>query len=268
MLLSSTIPLENIALAKSTDNVASEQIGNKNNLVILNDDLENYVYTYEENGISFKAIEHISSDLKHVDGEIYQKDKNGNYKLYSTLITDVKDGIVTTKTNNLKNHTITIEKMDLTPIIERVEKESEAEIDFADIESEVKTVKISSDIGTSDYSDLGPWEHHTTDYGKKGELLKVSLGTLITVIGALCLGSLSSILAKAALAGVQYIANYIVNHSISTVYYKKVWYFKYIKGTKFPRAEKVNTTFYKNKDRTKQIGDTVVQTYYVSGYEP
>ena len=62
----------------------------KTNFKILNDDLINFIYTYEEYGKCFKVKERINATLTDGKSEIYVKDNNGTYVLDTRIWTTVK----------------------------------------------------------------------------------------------------------------------------------------------------------------------------------
>ena len=77
---------------------AQEQ-GERTNFYLVNSELGNMIYTYDEDGKSYRVEEQISFDMTSSESSVYVKSEDGNYELDYTSSTFVEDGDVNIVTN-------------------------------------------------------------------------------------------------------------------------------------------------------------------------
>ena len=61
------------------------------NLVIINDDIDNFIYTYTKNNIKYMVKENSTKDYKHIYSEIYMKNESNKYNLIETRTFDMSN---------------------------------------------------------------------------------------------------------------------------------------------------------------------------------
>lgn len=243
----SAIPLNTVKA--SSDLEYKEETKNVN---ILNNDLSNFVYTYEEEGNSYKVVEQTSPDMTHVESKIYIKDSNGKYYLQSELKTDINVTNNIMEIKEISNGKINIETIDVNSFLQGEDD---------------KNVGMQS---RAEQPTITGWQHYSTTKGsnkfakKTASVIAAGLGAAIgatvpgKVVSAFVGGSLSAIAAE------------IVNSNIDVVYNTQVSYRRWEKfKIGHPRAigEKVTTTFYKDSARKKQIKSPVTKVFYVERYK-
>ncbi|MEK3683499.1 hypothetical protein [Paenibacillus sp. FSL R10-2736] len=223
--------------ASSSIQDAENVAPSRSNLQIINDNFDNYEYTFDENGESFKIIEQISTDLKEVHSQIYKKDNQGDYQLDENKITNIKtDGTVeiTTTTSD-----------------EQIINES-FQLDLSSINVVSSNKNDSLLTVNANPSPLTGWQWSRTDQ-YSSQIYSLTIAAIIAALGAYIPGATASFLAA--------LANLIYLNNVTTVYYTVYVYFKYIVGTSLPRAELDNTYVYSDKARTNLLGTTSVETY-------
>lgn len=243
-ILASTIPLE---ISSQVENSTGRK-----NVNIIKLDNNSAIYTYEENGKSYKVIESITDNFDYVSSKIYVLNNSGDYILDSTIITEVKNGIITVSTT--KNGNTVVEKSNLTSSFTSNMSRKESNIQEYSLEYP--------------YEDLTSWEFSGTFKGSD-RIKKYTLLAVTAVIANIVNGLGGGILSSSAVTAVSTVAGAIISDDIPVIYYTQDVYYKYIKDmpTKLPRAEKTITVFYSDKDRTDKI-EKVTNEYYASGYEP
>lgn len=121
----------------------------------------------------------------------------------------------------------------------------------------ITTDKIVLMSTTSKRSQLTGWKYSRTDkYSSK--LKHFTVGAIATTI--------SAVVPWATVAWATSIANLAYQMNAKTVYYTVKVYFRYIKGTKLPRAEKDVVTVYSNSARTHKIGKSHTKITYTPGW--
>lgn len=121
-------------------------------------------------------------------------------------------------------------------------------------------------IGGGGGSSLTTWKYSSTIYGNSN----FSSLTKTIIIGGISQAVSSKIksgfISGIASTAITLLASQVLGLNRSTIYYKKVYYYKFIIGTSWPRAEKSVTTYYSDSARTKQIGSPITNEYYVPGW--
>lgn len=156
------------------------------------------VYTYQQNGNVYKAVENASEDFQNVECQIFQLNENGIYVENSTQHVSV---------DNKGNPQITIKSA------------------VGDIEQR------SIDISTRNYSFLHPnsdariseWEWITEYYdGSKSNIRGLGISVLISVVSAIATKYFDYNLANAVISGVSTIAAAIFGQNAEKVYYHAI----------------------------------------------
>lgn len=240
----------------SVANASSESVANVNekneiqsisDLKIIDDSLDNFEYTYEQEGEFYKVVEHIKSNSE-VESQIFKKNKKGNYVLESEKLTVINDGQV--KVETVEDNKTTIESFNL---------------DNLEINSntpEVQTLaqelnKNSGIVAAAANPPLTDWTYSRTD--------KYSLKTI-----ALTVAALAAVLANRVTGGLAKdflaVASVVISANLPSIYVSTKISYRYIKGTYLPRGEKSTKTVYSNSARTKKVGSSVTTIYYTPGW--
>lgn len=236
----------------------------RTNFQFISRELDNTVYTYDENGEHYKVVEKGNKDLNYVDSKIYKKDVNGEYQLDYTTVTEIVDGIA--KFETTKNGQTSIETMDLKLSYNEQKSSNKARSFLNNVElNGGGLITPYSDAPGGGGTDLGPWEYNGTFYNST-RIVRYTVIAVTAVLAAVMAPALGgSIYASGASAAVGAIAGDIVSEYISIVYYKRVVYYRHLtlsSGMKVPRAERTTTTVYRDSSRTSVIRGSVTCEYY------
>ncbi|MBV4429682.1 hypothetical protein [Clostridium tyrobutyricum] len=235
----------------------------KSNFKVLDSNLSNIEYTYDKDGKSYKVLEKINSQLTDGQSEIYVKNQNGEYELNSKIITTVRDKKVTFTTTDVKGKIVNTDSVDLNELA------NQGKIDLNNAESTgSKNINTSSavrvSIAKTASSSLTDWKHSKQNFGSN----IIARYTIVGVTAVLCgvIGTLGGAVTAGVVSGLSAVVGMIVSEEIPRVYYGQDVYYKYIKGTYLPRAERTWTTFYSDSARKHKIKNTVMYQYYVRGW--
>lgn len=237
-LLATTMISPNLAHANSTG--MGEAISDYSGTL----DEQNINYSYELNGEFYKVEEEFTSDFKGVTSRIYKKDKQGEYQLDSKKVTSLDaNNKLEIETETIKNNQKTIETFDIQKVDEN---DQNASINLDTIIESRNDVSIQS-------GNLTSWQYSTTQkYSSKAK--KFTVGALTIIITA----AIPWTQAKVALQ----IANLAYQMNAENVYFSIKVYYKYLTGTKLPRAEKNIAYVYADSKRTKLIGGPITKITY------
>ncbi|MCC0686179.1 hypothetical protein [Clostridioides sp. ZZV14-6345] len=231
-------PFGSIANAMSSNEVGNQYESiEKANFKILSDDLDNIIYTYDEQGTSYRVEEKVANDFSSVKSTIYEKNNKNEYVISSKLETTISDNEVTLKTQEDNN--ITTEVVPLSDLI---------------------TVNGEPTYDDSMAKNRDTWTYNQT-LKTSSKFLTYTLGAITAVITTAVsfkLGEGGKLLA----AAISSVAQKVISDNIKQVYYKKDFYYTYYQNTILPRGEKVISKAYKNSGRTQQIGKTMTDYYY------
>lgn len=239
-----------ISSADSTSNNESSKVG-KINFQLVNDNLNNYEYTYEEDGVFYRIVENIDLEKNDVSSDIYVKE-NGQYVLdsevssklledNSLLISTTKDGIITNETIP----TSSIISEDPQTGINKVEGLNNP------IENRISAAS----------SDLTDWTFHSITRGSSLSE-RLTIGAITIVISALT--------PLAAVKIVTQIANLYYQLNKTNIYWQKQWYYRHtLTNPPLPRAERIFTYFYTDSSYNNYIYDSpVMEESYTPGWGP
>ncbi|MEK4876945.1 MULTISPECIES: hypothetical protein [Paenibacillus] len=239
-----------ISSAESTTSNASSKVERTNFQWVVNDDLSNYEYTYEEEGISYRIVESINLEtMTDVSSDIYVKE-NGEYVLSSKVSTKLLDDnnvlISTTKDGVITTETIPVESVDSSApnITEGV--------------NNAASNKISLLAGNTDLTD---WTFQTITRGSN-IAAKLTVAAIVVVLNHYF--PYLPVKVITTVSGAYYALG------TPTVYWQKQWYYRYtLTSPPLPRAERVFTYFYTNSSYTDYVYDSpVMQETYAPGWGP
>ncbi len=231
-------PFGSIVNAMSPNEAGNQyQSIEKTNFKVLSDDLNNMIYTYDENGTSYRVEEKVAEDFSSVKSTIYEKNNKNEYVISSKLETTISDNEVTLKTQ--ENNNITTEVVPLSNLI---------------------TVDGEPTYDDSMAKNKDSWTYNQT-LKTSSKFLSYTLGTVTAVIAAAVSFKLGNG-GKLLMTAINSVAQKVIADKIKLVYYKKDFYYTYYPNTILPRGEKVISKAYKNSGRTQQIGKTMTDYYY------
>ena len=219
-------------------NIASAEEGDDNRLKlqIISDDFKNYIYLYEEEGNNYKVIEKADDTFQNINSRIYIQNKNGDYELDHTLITNVKE----------KYTDFTIEKDNI---------KTTERIYFGEaLESEAIPRITHSNVPTPQSSSWNPETVHNHSS-------KINKYTVVAVtgfiLGAIAYHAAGPIAAGAA-TSLNGVVNEIISSKMSTVYYRtyRTWRMEFNK-----MHVRTRTFTYKSSDRKTPIDRIPITTH-------
>ncbi|GAA6383239.1 MAG: hypothetical protein E7E92_04025 [Clostridiales bacterium] len=229
------------------------------NLVIINDDIDNFIYTYTKNNIKYMVKENSTKDYKHIYSEIYMKNESNKYNLIETRTFDMSNTEITNKIKDSKTQKIKVEKDNISELIEsennginKINKLNNFSLNNFKMLDEARISRTKIETTNWKYSQT----LKTSSKIKKYTLLAVT-AVITTAVTYSFLGPVGS----AAANGISVIAQAIISDNIPNVWITHVFYLKFMSGTYMAVGEKKVTSVYKNSARTKRIKSPVT-TYY------
>lgn len=232
-----------ITLTSNTVPAHAETINEKTNFKILINESEKVIYTYEENGKSYRVEENIDSKNSKVDSIIYEINKNELIPI-STIKTSLDNNNLIVKTTK-KNKT-TMEIVDLN---------SEIQINNnMDTMISPRLHEPGAGSGSTNWQYWGTIKSSTA-------IVKYTIGAVKVAIQAIVASKSTTPVQAAAVAACGYIAGVIIESRIPTVYYTKEFYNSYYVGSNLLSGEKVISTFYSDSARKNKI-DTAIDFYW------
>lgn len=207
------------------------------NIKIISESLDNFTYTYTENGTNFKVIEDVNEDRSYIYSEIYKMNDN-KYILDSTS---------EFRLNNETNE-YTYELSNANGQIISRESDSLSNL----VQVEYKKEENSSRA----------WHYVETRYGN-GKITSYTVQVALTAIGA-TLGAATGIPKDVIVGGAVALelAKIIVAEKIPHIYQKMNYYVQRGSGGWIQQQQWIATT-YKNSNFTGQKGRPIVHTYNV-----
>ncbi len=193
------------------------------------------VYTYQQNGETFKAVETATEDFSSVDCQIYQLDEDGEY---------------------IKNSTQSV-------VIDK-EGNPQITIKSASGKTECRTIDLSSEpklnLQTYSIARVPDWEW-ITEYedGVKGGLSGLGINALIAVIAAIATFYSSGVLASVAVAGASTVATALFNRNAEKVYYHAIINWRHSPKSYFVIDETEHTKYYVDSSHKYYLGYTYAE---------
>lgn len=247
MMATSLVGVGDSIHAQPVLNSNTEAVLNDNNItdfVLINESLDNFEYTYTQNGDFYKVIEKTDSSFKEVDSSIYKKNIEGNFE----LITERKmsfesnqDGeiiVTTTENDSVTQETVTIPNATSPSAINRQSKD---------------TVTINNSYLTGWKSD------GSTNYTNN------IVAYTVIAISALIANTVPWAPAK----WLNTVATGIYLKNAKTIYYTQFNWGRYLLASPLTQiADRKTVYVYIDSARTNQIGDPVTEEYYTPGWGP
>lgn len=233
-----------ISIINNTVNVYAETTGEKTNFKILTNENEKIIYTYDENGKSYRVEENINPETSKVDSIVYVVSGNGKQIPVSTIETTLENDSITIKTTE-KNETIT-ETFNLDTLIQTNVNKSNIVTPFAN--------EIGAGSGATNWQYSGTIKSSTN-------IAKYTVGAVRVAIQTIAAAKSATLMQTTAIAVCGYIAGVIVESRIPTVYYTKEYYSSFYVGTTRMAGEKVLSSFYSDSARKNKI-DTAIDFYW------
>lgn len=209
---------------------ASEAEGARTNLKFLegNPGDTHLVYTYEQEGNTYKAIEESTEDFRYVSARIYWLNENGDF--------------VENSSQQL-----------------RINEEGNPEISItnANGETENRTIDVRSNV-VKTVSSRSEW---VTQYGNgsRGNLKGLAYSTLVAVVAAIATYYTAGALSSAVVAGVSTIASGLFNQNTNTVYYYAIYNWRHSPKNYLVIDETEWTEFYLDSGHNYSLGHTYAE---------
>lgn len=191
---------------------------------------EYVVYTYMQNNLSYKVVEHASDDFKNVSSVIYVADDNGRYTKSETQKLETAEGEVPQVT---------------------IERESGL-IEVYEVDCQTTTnCELNGVMPLSDYE----W---VTEYysGKsssiKGLTITVIIGVITGIASYYCAGPVAS----GTVSGVSAIASYYFQEDSEYAYYYTIYNWRHSSKSYFVIEETEWTDFYLDSAHKYKVGHT------------
>ncbi|MGO4732156.1 hypothetical protein [Paenibacillus sp. 2KB_22] len=247
MLATSLVGFGGSANAQPVLDSNVEFVLNNNNItdfVLINESLDNYEYTYEQNGEMFKVIENTDSSFKKVNSSIYKKDTKGNFELIiereMTFESNQNGEIIVTTTEN--NST------------------SQEVVSVSSTSSPSRTQKQDNGSITINNSYLTGWKSDgSTNYTNN------IVAYTVIAISALIANTVPWAPAK----WLNTVAAAIYLRNTSTIYYTQFNWGRYLLASPLTQIADRRTVYvYSDSARTNQVGDPVTREYYTPGWGP
>lgn len=213
----------------------------RKNLLVVSDDIENFIYTYTENDIEYMVKEKSTEDYKHIESKIYVKNESDDYKLTETRTFDMNDGYITNQITNVNTRKVEIKKDNISELI--ISEDSKPALTNAKSSGSTTGWKYSQTLKTST------------------KIKKYTLLAVTSIITSAVTYSFLGPVGTTAANTINTIAQAIISDNIPNVWIKHVYYLKFLSGTSLAVGEKKITTVYSNSARTKRIKSPVT-TYY------
>lgn len=215
---------------KSIMTFASEAEGARTNLQFLegNPGDTYLVYTYEQDGNTYKAVEQSSEDFRNVSAHIYWLNENGDF---------VENSSQQLTINEQGNPEITIKN--------------------ANGITENRIIDVSSDTVKS-ASTRSEW---VTQYanGSRGNLRGLAYSTLVAVVAAIATYFSTGALSAAAIAGAGTIASGLFNQNSNSVYYYAIYNWRHSPKNYLVIDETEWTEFYLDSGHNYSLGHTYAE---------
>ena len=245
--ISTVIP----ASASNRDYLETNNFTESNNLysdktnvqVIQTDITKDVIYTYEQNGLSYKVIENVEDNLSKIHSSIYVKDVDGNYQLNTELDTIISS-INSTNRMNESGFEIVLKENNKTIDSQKVLLPSN------NIQNIDKTNSELTLRATPQYK----WVFDGTFKGNN-KIEKYTLSGIVSIIAHIS-GTMSGNLATStAIAAANFIAQTAIQENFKVLYWTvKQWTYKMYNGMYwFNTGCKTDNNYYSNSSRTKLI---------------
>lgn len=211
-----------------------------NNIVIINDDIYNLTYTYEENGINYLVEEHVNDDFTEVHSKISSwSDSESKYisisEIHTNITIDFSKKSVTITTN--QDGELLINHIDV------------ASTSYSKSELQISPLTSGSPGGTWKYMDTttgnNKIEHYTISAITAG-----IIGCVSAVIGYKIGGATGAGIGSAIGNALNQLAQEIIDEKIPILYFSSDCYFYYPPNCVYPWDERFVVSYYFDKEMT------------------
>lgn len=233
LLITCTSPATVNAASTSTKSImalASEVAGERTNIDFLEGTpgTTHLVYTYEQDGNTYKVIEDSTEDFQNVNSHIYWLNEDGDF--------------VENSTQQLA-----------------INEEGNPEIDIVSTNGEIEHRII--DVTFYDVQSVSPRSEWVTRYanGTRSDLKGLAISTLIAIVGAIATFYSSGALAQATIAGVSAVASGLFAQNTDTVYYYAIYNWRHSPKNYLVIDETEWTEFYLDSGHNYSLGHTYVE---------
>lgn len=219
-MLMTGITSVNVSALENLTNVASYDVkGDKTNFIFLEGTPgdTHLVYTYEQNGNTYKVVENASDDFKKVESIIYLLDANGSFIENSFQESNVDEN-------------------------------GNAYVTFKDINGESNTIVANPVDNRQTQSSISPqatdWEWHTYYRdGRTGSLLNLTISVAVSVIAAAVTAGASAT-GQLIFSGLSGVASYAITNNISSLYFHSVHNWRHSSKNYVVIDETIATNYY------------------------
>lgn len=193
------------------------------------------IYTYQQGGNMYKAIETATEDFRNVECQIFQLNASGNY---------VENSIQRVSIDSEGNPNITIES--------------------ATGNIEQRIIEVSSEPSSTLQPDsvtrIPEWEWITDYYdGSRGGLKGLAVSALISVVAAIATYYTAGALSAAAVAGASTIASGLFGQNAEIVYYHAIRNWRHSPKNYFVIDETEWTEFFLDSSHIYSLGHTYAE---------
>lgn len=238
-LLATTLSPATVKAANAASEivVASDVVGERTNIQFLegNPGDTHLVYTYNQNGNTYKVVENASENFQKVECQIFQLNENGTY---------VKNSTQRVSVDNEGNPQITIESA------------------TGDIEQRIIDVSsgASSFLQSDSVARIPEWEWITEYYdGSRVGLKGMAISALISVVASIAIYYTVSALSAAAVAGASTIASGLFGQNAEKVYYHAICNWRHSPKNYFVIDETEWTEFFLDSSHIYSLGHTYAE---------
>ena len=227
----------NAATATSETVLASDIAGERTNIQYLEGvpGDTHLVYTYQQNGNMYKAVENATEDFQNVECQIFQLNKNGTYVENSTQHVSIDDQenliiMIESAAGNIEQRTIDI------------------------------TSNPSSTMQSNSNARVPEWEWITEYYdGSRGGLKGLGISALISVVAAIATYYSAGVLTAALVTGASTIASGLFGQNAEKVYYHAIRNWRHSPKNYFVIDETEWTEFFVDSSHIYPLGHTYAE---------
>jgi hypothetical protein len=209
----------------------------KQNLTIINNDLQNMIYTYDKDGCSYKVEEKFNEDLTNGYSTVYVLNDKNKYEIEETIKTTNENGIVKVIYNS-NNGT-----------------ETQA-LDLNEVKAKMKT-NSSQGISLNSISD---WTYNGT-FNSSTRIARMTVSGVATVLAGIIGGTIKGKLGAQVSATITSVAITFVTDELPLLFYTQEVYCKWADGTYIKIAERVNTSVYSDSGRRSLVESFEVENW-------
>ncbi|MEK4366295.1 hypothetical protein MKX68_27980 [Paenibacillus sp. FSL M8-0212] len=225
---------------------------------------QNIEYTYTSAGREWKAVENSSSDYKELHSEIYLKNDNGDYELFTTMdvknISATKIDLTFTPENGKASYNETIDMTFQPAGVEILDNQPQERMSIT------AAADNPSGLPISDWNHYGNFFYNT-------KVTKYTISFVTNIVVGLVSYSTLGIGGVVVTTAVTNLVSEIVKDNIPDLWYTDKVYYKTVVPPepgmfRMKVAEKTIHTFYSDSARTKHVkGSPITTEVWLRGYK-